>query len=37
LPPRAVTPAPAVRPLPYIFVWLPAAGAHVQCFELLLG
>jgi len=24
-------------PLPYIFVWLPTAGAHVHCFELLLG
>jgi hypothetical protein len=37
LPPRSETPLPAVSPLPYIFVWLPLAGAHVQCFELLLG
>lgn len=32
-----MTPAPAVRPLPYFLVWLPAADAHVHWRVLLLG
>lgn len=36
-PPRAIAIAPAVRPLPYSFVWVELAGAHVQWRVVLFG
>lgn len=34
---RAITPWPAVEPLPYSFVWFEPAAAHVHLFVSLLG